>query len=177
VMLPTACQHGSMTSDPPVSAPIDSVEFRAVLGHFATGVTVVTAQHDGALAGLAANAFSSVSLEPPLVLMCVALTSRTWPLVRASGAFAVNFLGEDQEDVCRRFGAREGDRFAGAAWKAGVTGSPLLSGALAYVDCRIEAEHEAGDHLIVVGRVVDLGRLAEGRPLIFWRGTYVRLAE
>lgn len=161
----------------PREIEFDSAEFRSVLGHFATGVTVVTGRSDEAPVGLAANAFTSVSLDPPLVLVCVARSSRSWPLIRASGAFAVNFLGEHQEDVCLRFGSQAEDRFADVGWEAAATGSPVLPEALAYVDCRIETEHEAGDHVIVVGRVVGLGRLREGRPLIFWRGGYGGLAE
>jgi 3-hydroxy-9,10-secoandrosta-1,3,5(10)-triene-9,17-dione monooxygenase reductase component len=160
-----------------VTTAIDPLEFRSVLGHFATGVTVVTGQAGDQPVGLAANAFTSVSLDPPLVLVCPARISETWPLIRASGAFAVNFLAEHQEELSRRFGARGIDRFADAGWHTRTTGSPVLPDALAYVDCLIEAEHEAGDHQIVVGRVVELGRLAEGRPLIFWRGSYGRLAD
>jgi 3-hydroxy-9,10-secoandrosta-1,3,5(10)-triene-9,17-dione monooxygenase reductase component len=160
-----------------VTVPIDPLEFRSVLGQFATGVTVVTGMSDDTPVGLAANAFTSVSLDPPLVLFCPARTSETWPLIRASGAFAVNFLGEHHEDLSRRFGARGVDRFADTGWHTRTTGSPVFPDALAYVDCTVEEEHEAGDHWIVVGRVVELGKLAEGRPLIFWGGAYGRLAD
>jgi 3-hydroxy-9,10-secoandrosta-1,3,5(10)-triene-9,17-dione monooxygenase reductase component len=153
---------------------VDPARFRTVLGHFATGVTIVTG---GGPAGVAANSFTSVSLDPPLVLVCMAHASRTWPRIRETGAFAVNFLGEGQEEMGRRFGALGTDRFSGVGWDAGVTGSPVLQESLAFVDCRIEAEYEAGDHVIVVGRVVDLGVVQEGRPLIFWRGGYGGLAE
>jgi flavin reductase (DIM6/NTAB) family NADH-FMN oxidoreductase RutF len=154
---------------------IDSARFRTILGHFATGVTVVTGHGPDGPSGLAANSFTSVSLEPPLVLVCMAHESTTWPVIRASGRFAVNILGEHQEETCRRFGARSGDRFEGVGWTTGKTGSPILHEAIAYVDCIIDAEHEAGDHVIVVGRVVDLGQPAEGGPLLFWRGGYARL--
>jgi len=160
----------------PGGSATDAARFRTVLGHFATGVTVVTGQGDEAPLGLAANAFTSVSLDPPLVLVCMARTSTTWPKIRRSGAFVVNFLSERQEEISRRFGDRGGDRFAGLGWKPGDTGSPIFSDALAFVECRIEAEHAAGDHVIVVGRVVDLGVIQEGRPLIFWRGGYGSLA-
>ncbi len=156
---------------------IDSARFRTILGHFATGVTVVTGGGPQGPSGLAANSFTSVSLDPPLVLVCMAHTSTTWPQVRDSGYFAVNILGEDQEDTCRRFGAKTGDRFEGVGWGPGKTGSPILDEAIAYVDCVIAAEHEAGDHMIVVGRVVDLGLPAEGGPLLFWRGGYARLGQ
>jgi 3-hydroxy-9,10-secoandrosta-1,3,5(10)-triene-9,17-dione monooxygenase reductase component len=155
---------------------VDGARFRTVLGHFATGVTVVTGQGADGPVGLAANAFTSVSLDPPLVLVCMAHTSTSWPKIRDSGAFAVNFLSEGQEEICRRFGVRGGDRFAGLGWKPGDTGSPVFTDALAFVECRIEAEYAGGDHVIVVGRVVDLGVIQEGRPLIFWRGGYGSLA-
>ncbi len=158
---------------PPV---FDSAEFRSVMGLFATGVTVVTGMGpDGVPTGLAANSFTSVSLDPPLVLVCMATTSSTWPSIQASGAYAVNFLAEDHEDLCRRFGARGVDRFEGTAWTPGPTGSPVLDDAIAWADCEIDAEHPAGDHTVVVGRVVALGRKEEGRPLLFWQGSYGRL--
>ena len=163
--------------EPPLThdSGIDSARFRTVLGHFATGVTVVTGHGPDGPSGMAANSFTSVSLDPPLVLVCMAHTSSTWPAIRDSGHFAVNILGEHQEDTCRRFGARTGDRFEGVGWTTGKTGSPILHEAIAYVDCVIDAEHEAGDHVIVVGRVVDLGQPAEGGALLFWRGGYAQL--
>lgn len=164
-----------MTAAPP---EFDSAEFRSVMGLFATGVTVVTGVGpDGAPIGMAANSFTSVSLHPPLVLVCMARSSSTWPAIRASGAYCVNVLAEDGEELSRRFGARGAERFAGSAWTPGPTGSPVLDGAIAWADCRIEAEHDAGDHSIVVGLVVALGRGPDGRPLLFWRGRYGRLGE
>ena len=154
---------------------VDSARFRTVLGHFATGVTVVTGQGQGGPAGMAANSFTSVSLDPPLVLVCMAHTSSTWPAIRASGNFAINILGEHQEETSRRFSARVGDRFQGVGWAAGKTGSPILHDAIAFIDCVIDAEHDAGDHVIVVGRVVDMGLPAERGPLLFWRGGYAQL--
>ena len=161
----------------PADRAVEAAKFRTVLGHFATGVTVVTGQGPNGPVGLAANAFPSVSLDPPLVLVCMAHTSSTWPKIRRSGSFAVNFLSEGQEEVCRRFGERGADRFAGLGWKPGDTGSPVFSDALAYVECHIEAEYAGGDHVIVVGRVVALGVIQEGRPLIFWRGGYGSLSS
>jgi 3-hydroxy-9,10-secoandrosta-1,3,5(10)-triene-9,17-dione monooxygenase reductase component len=167
---------GPVPAPGPEGRTTDAAKFRTVLGHFATGVTVVTGRGTEGPLGLAANAFTSVSLDPPLVLVCMARTSSTWPKIRPSGAFAVNFLSERQEVVSRRFGGPGGDRFAGIGWRPGETGSPVFSDALAFVECRIETEHNAGDHVIVVGRVVDLGVIQEGRPLIFWRGGYGSLA-
>jgi 3-hydroxy-9,10-secoandrosta-1,3,5(10)-triene-9,17-dione monooxygenase reductase component len=163
--------------EPPLTqdSGIDSARFRTILGHFATGVTVVTGHGPDGPAGMAANSFTSVSLDPPLVLVCMARTSSTWPAIRDSGHFAVSILGAHQEDICRRFSTRTGDRFEGVGWTTGKTGSPILQEAIGYVDCVIDAEHEAGDHVIVVGRVVDLGQPAEGGPLLFWRGGYAQL--
>ena len=172
-------EPSGLPSEPPLTNDgIDSARFRTILGHFATGVTVVTGHGPDGPAGLAANSFTSVSLDPPLVLVCMAHTSSTWPAIRDSGHFAVNILGEHQEDTCRRFGARSGDRFEGVGWTAGKTGSPVLHEAIAFVDCVIDAEHDAGDHVIVGGRVLDVGQPAEGGgPLLFWRGGYSRLGQ
>ena len=162
---------------PAAPIPFDSREFRNVLGHFATGVTVVTGMADGVPLGLAANAFSSVSLDPPLILVCMAATSETWPAIRKTGAFAVNVLGEHQEEISRRFGRKEVDRFASVEWETAATGSPVFPDALAWIDCTIENEHSAGDHTVVIGRVVALARQPEGgRPLLFFQGGYGRLA-
>jgi len=172
-------EPSGLPDEPPLTSDdgVDSARFRTILGHFATGVTVVTGHGPDGPAGMAANSFTSVSLDPPLVLVCMAHTSSTWPAIKASGHFAVNVLGDHQEETCRRFGARSGDRFEGVGWSHGKTGSPILHEAIAYVDCVIDAEYEAGDHMIVVGRVVDLGLPAEGGPLLFWRGGYARLGQ
>jgi len=157
----------------------DSARFRQVLGHFPTGVTVVTAMaEDGRPAGLAVGSFCSVSLEPPLVLFCPANNSSTFPAIRAAGVFCVNVLAENQEDVCRVFASKESDKFASIGWKASSrTGSPMINDALAYIDCEVDHVDEAGDHSIVVGRVVDLeiGDEPAG-PLLFYRGGYGRFA-
>jgi len=162
--------------DEPV-VTIDQATFRTVLGHFATGITVITAMCDGEPVGLAANSFTSVSLDPPLVLFCAAKSSTTWPSIQKAGHFCVNILSEAQEDVSRLFASKGADRFEGLGYRAGTTGAPVLHDALAFVDCRIEAEHDAGDHLIVVGRVVEMALLAEGRPLLFFRGGYGRISS
>lgn len=155
---------------------IDQAEMRQVLGHFATGVTVITAASADGPVGMAANSFTSVSLDPPLVLFCAGKSSGTWPLIEASGAFAVNVLDAGQEKISRLFASKEADRFAGVGHHAGVSGSPILKDALAFLDCRIETLHDAGDHVIVVGEVVQLGVLHEGSPLVFFRGGYHQLA-
>lgn len=154
------------------ASTIDQAALRAVMGHFATGVTVITAMHDGTPLGIAANSFTSVSLDPPLVLFCAGKSSSTWPGIKASGAFAVNILAEEQEPVSRLFSSKDADRFAGVGHRVAATGSPILDGALAFLDCRIESEHDAGDHVIVVGRVVELSVQRDGPPLVFFRGGY-----
>lgn len=153
----------------------DDAHFRQVLGHFCTGVVVVTALDDGAPVGFTAQSLTSVSLDPPLVSVCPARTSTTWPRIRAAGAFCVSILADDQEVTCRAFAKPGPDKFAGIGWTPSpATGSPLLDGAVAWVDCRLEAEYEAGDHLIALGAVLDLG-VAEGKqPLLFYRGGYGR---
>lgn len=156
-------------------AGIDAARFRQVLGHFATGVTIVTTAAAGEPAGLSVNSFTSVSLDPPLVAFCVARGSATWPRIREAGHFCVNILSEDQEDLCRAFAVRGGrEKFRGVGWRPAESGAPIVAGALAWVDCTIEAEHDGGDHLLIVGRVADMGVAHEGRPLVFYRGGYGR---
>lgn len=153
----------------------DAARYRQVLGHFCTGVTIIAAVHEGQPVGFTFQAFTSVSLDPPLVAVCPSRESSTWPRIRAAGTFCANILGEDQEALCRAFATRGGERFHGVGWRRShATGSPVLSDVLAWVDCRLEAEHEAGDHLIAVARVVDLGLEKHALPLLFYRGGYGR---
>lgn len=152
---------------------IDPATFRATMGQFCTGVVIATGAVDERPAGFAAQSFVSLSLDPPLVALCPAKTSTSWPRIRESGRFCVNMLGADQQAVCAAFARSGGDKFAEIAWRAGVTGSPVLEGVIAYVDCELEAEHDAGDHTIAVGRVVDLATIDDSRgPLLFFRGAY-----
>ncbi len=158
--------------------PPDEASFRTVLGHFATGVTIITAMSDdNEPIGVSANSFTSVSLSPPLVLFCASKDSTTWPKIEAAGKFTVNILNEHQEDVCRVFATRGADRFSRIGWRPSANGSPVLHDSLAYVDCTIEEQHEAGDHLIVVGSVQELGILDDSGPLIFYRGGYGHFAS
>lgn len=152
--------------------PPDEASYRTVLGHFATGVTIITALSDGEPIGVSANSFTSVSLSPPLVLFCASKNSTTWPKIEATGTFTVNILNEHQEDVCRVFATRGADRFSRIGWRPSANGSPILHDALAYIDCTIHDQHEGGDHLIVVGLVHELGVLNDEGPLIFYRGGY-----
>lgn len=155
------------------SAPFDSAKYRQVLGHFPTGVTVITASGP---VGMAVGSFSSVSLEPPLVAFFAGNTSTSWPKIEETGAFCVNILAEDQEEICRRFASKEEDKFAGVGWTPSGSGSPMLHGALAWIDCDIDSVIEAGDHVCVMGRVRDLGVGHDGSPLVFFRGGYGRFA-
>ncbi|GAA5164036.1 MULTISPECIES: 3-hydroxy-9,10-secoandrosta-1,3,5(10)-triene-9,17-dione monooxygenase reductase subunit [Amycolatopsis] len=151
---------------------VGPARFRTVLGHFCTGVTVITT-HDGtAPAGFACQSFSALSLEPPLVLFCPAKQSRTWPAIRRAGWFAVNVLAEEQSEVSAAFGARGADKFSSVEWTPAPSGSPVLAGALTWIDCRVEVVHEAGDHYVVVGAVTATGEPSGGRPLLFYRGRY-----
>jgi flavin reductase (DIM6/NTAB) family NADH-FMN oxidoreductase RutF len=152
----------------------DSAKYRQVLGHFPTGVTVITAIADGAPAGMAIGSFASLSLEPPSVLFCAGKHSSSWPKVQRAGQFCVNILADDQEDVCRVFASKAPDKFAEIGWKRSGNGSPIIDGVLAYIDCTIGDVIESGDHSIVIGEVTDLEVRHEGGPLLFFRGGYGR---
>jgi 3-hydroxy-9,10-secoandrosta-1,3,5(10)-triene-9,17-dione monooxygenase reductase component len=154
----------------------DAGEFRTVLGQFATGVTIITAMDGDEPVGVAANSFTSVSLDPPLVLFCVARTSSTWPRIERARKFAVNILGEHQEELSQLFAMKGADRFDQTDWHEGVGGSPVLHETLSYLDCEFWAEYDGGDHIIVVGRVLDLGVQHDAGPLLFFRGQYGRIA-
>ncbi|MEV0172789.1 flavin reductase family protein [Streptomyces sp. NPDC050803] len=156
-------------------APVGQAEFRRVLGNFATGVTVVTAEGGDGPAGFACQSFSSLSLDPPLVAFMVGRTSTTWPRIARAGAFCVNVLAAHQGELCRGFAVSGGDKFAGVEYDAApVSGAPRLTGALAWIDCTIHAVHTGGDHLIVVGRVDALGTGDEdGQPLLFHKGRFL----
>ncbi len=159
------------TDDPEVAAR--ARRFRDVLGLFCTGVTVVTSTSGKEPVGMTCQSFSSVSLEPPLVLFCPARTSRAWPLIQRSGRFAVNLLAHDQAELSNRMASKGIDKFDGVAWRPSpVTGSPLLEGTLGYVDCTIHAVHEAGDHYVVIGKLLDMGESAATDPLLFYEGRY-----
>jgi flavin reductase (DIM6/NTAB) family NADH-FMN oxidoreductase RutF len=153
-------------------AEIDSQLFRNTMGQFCTGVVVATACLEGEPVGFAAQSFVSLSLDPPLVALCPARTSSSWPKIRESGSFCINVLAADQQPVCDAFARSGGNKFEGLSWTAAASGSPMLDGILAYVDCTLEAEHEAGDHTIAVGRVQSLGTVNSGTPLLFFRGGY-----
>jgi 3-hydroxy-9,10-secoandrosta-1,3,5(10)-triene-9,17-dione monooxygenase reductase component len=152
--------------------PPDARSFRDALGRFATGVAFVTAAPDGEPAGLIVNSLASVSLEPPLVSFSPARTSLTWSRMRRARRFGVNVLARQHERFAVRATPAGADRFAGLRWEPGRGGAPLLTDALASLECEIVAEHPAGDHWIVVGRVDDLRVSPVGEPLIFFAGAF-----
>ncbi|MEU1934461.1 flavin reductase family protein [Streptomyces coeruleorubidus] len=166
-------------------APLDPAEFRRVLGNFATGVAVITSPPTTTAdspAGFACQSFTSLSLDPPLVAFMVGRTSTTWPRIARAGVFCVNVLAAHQAELCSAFAVSGADKFAGVAYDAApVSGSPRLSGAVAWIDCAIHAVHTGGDHLIVVGRVDALGTAADDPdpegPLLFHRGRFARLSD
>ena len=144
---------------------------RRVLGSFASGVVIVTGNDDGRPVGFTCQSFASVSLDPPLVLFCPAHTSRSWPLIRASGRFAVNVLAADQRQTCLRFALSGADKFTGVDWEPTPWG-PTLAGSLSTVLCSVEHVHPGGDHDVVVGRVERLATHRDEPALLFFRGGY-----
>jgi flavin reductase (DIM6/NTAB) family NADH-FMN oxidoreductase RutF len=142
-----------------------------VIGDFATGVAIVTTEQDGAYHGMTVNSLTSVSLDPLLLLVCLTKGTRTATAVRERGAFAVNLLGADQAELSDRFARPGDDHFTGCDVAIHRTGLPVIAGALARLSCEVDAIHPGGDHIIVVGRVLD-AETCTAAPLIFHRGRY-----
>jgi 3-hydroxy-9,10-secoandrosta-1,3,5(10)-triene-9,17-dione monooxygenase reductase component len=155
-----------------IGQAIEPAAFRTALGHFCTGVTVVTAMDGGEPVGFACQSFAALSLDPPLVLFCPGRTSRAWPLIERHGHFCVNILSDAQRDVSTVFGRSGTDKFANVAWSPGPSGAPVLDGVVTWLDCAIESVHDGGDHHVVLGRVTTLGPRTDARPLLFYRGAY-----
>ena len=153
-----------------------SRDFRNAVGSFATGVTVVTTGGEEHAYGMTANAFSSVSLDPPLILVCVITQSEGRDQIARNGVFAVNILGVDQEPISRYFASRDRprgrDAFRDVPHRVGPTGSPLLDGAACCLDCRLHADHDAGDHRVFIGEVLEMEHNPEREPLVFHGGRY-----
>lgn len=153
--------------------PIDGATFRRVLGHYPTGVCVVTAiEPDGRPSAMVVGSFTSVSLDPPLVAFFPDRGSTSWPRIERAGKFCVNVLGSHQQDLCRRFSAKGDDKFAGLDYRLSRLGSPVLDDVVAWIDCTLDAIHQAGDHWIVLGRVRELDIERADHPLLFLRGQY-----
>ena len=154
----------------------DQRDFRSALGHFATGITVVTAcAADGELVGVTANSFNSVSLDPPLILFSLDRQAFSFPAFEAAGHFAVNILSEAQTSLSQNFARTQGDKWAGIAYHRWSTGSPILTGCLAAFECRTHAIHDGGDHRIFIGEVLRFEARPDGDPLIYFRGSYSAL--
>jgi flavin reductase (DIM6/NTAB) family NADH-FMN oxidoreductase RutF len=151
-------------------------DFRAAMGSFAAGVTVITTlDANGAPQAVTATAFSSVSLSPPLCLVCIAKRTRTYQPLLLKGSFAVNILRAEQEWLSARFASSAVDRFASVAWAPGtVTGCPIIAGALVSMECQVVEVHSGGDHDIFLGSPTSI-RVHEGAPLVYWRGSYSSL--
>jgi flavin reductase (DIM6/NTAB) family NADH-FMN oxidoreductase RutF len=153
-------------------------DFRRVLGHFAAGVTIITTTDgEGKPTGLTATAFTSVSLDPPLVLVCVSHKSQSYPALLERKQFAVNFLRRDQEDLSRRFATSRLDKFDGIPHRTGPLGLPILTEALAHVECVTVNQHVEGDHTILIGRVDGCDTATGGEPLLYFRGHYAGLGD
>lgn len=148
-------------------------EFRRILGHYPTGVCAITAMAgNGKPVGLIVGSFTSVSLDPPLVGFFPDRSSTSWPRVEAAGRFCVNVLSDCQQGVCRSLAAKGDDKFADVDFSLSALGSPIIDGAVVWIDCELDAVHEAGDHFIVIGRVHGLDLHHEGSPMIFHKGGY-----
>ncbi|WP_345003009.1 flavin reductase family protein [Dactylosporangium siamense] len=162
---------------PDAAAVLRIEQFKRVMGRYPTGVVVLATTVDGEPHGMAVNSFTSLSLDPMLVLFCVDRASTTWPHVRRAGRFAVSVLGAGQQEVCRTFARRGADRFNGVGWSANHSGQPVLHEAVAWLDCVTTAIHPGGDHLIVVAEVLRAEDRDGGAPLVFHRGRLSALTE
>jgi flavin reductase (DIM6/NTAB) family NADH-FMN oxidoreductase RutF len=157
--------------------PIEKNQLRQIMGHFATGVTVITTLNQaGELHGLTANAFTSVSLEPPLLLISVDKKAESWPAFEESKVFTVNILADTQEALSRKFAVSGGNKFEGVAYRIGANGAPILDGVLTYIECTLYAAYDGGDHSIYLGEIQQAETL-EGKPLLFFRGGYRALGD
>ncbi len=157
----------------------DEARFKQAMSTFATGVTIVSGLEDGHPVGFTCQSFISLSIDPPFVAVAPARTSTSWPRIARAGTFCVNVLADHQSHICEGFAVSGGDKFQGVAWHpAPATGAPVLEGSLAWVDCRVELVHDAGDHELIIGRVLDLGLGdVDGSPLVFYRSRFATLAE
>jgi flavin reductase (DIM6/NTAB) family NADH-FMN oxidoreductase RutF len=151
--------------------PIDDAQFKLAMSHFASGVTVVTTEHEGKPFGMTVAAFSSLSLHPPLVLVCIEKTVKTHDAIAAAGTFGVSILSSKQADISNRFASRAEDKFAGTEVVRGELGVPLIGGAITRLACKVTEKLEGGDHTIFVGEVVE-ANTEEGEPLVYFRSGY-----
>ena len=159
-------------------ASVSPALLREVAGTFATGVTVVTTRTPSGLFGCTANAVTSLSLDPPLMLVCLDRSTKTHPRLLEARAFAINIIraAPGAEELCLLFAGKSEDKFAHVEWREGITGSPLLAASLSHLECELDDTYEGGDHTIFIGRVVAAER-GDGDPIVFYRGRFTRLAE
>ncbi|MFK0310123.1 flavin reductase family protein [Pseudomonas sp. NPDC090233] len=159
------------------SVAIEPSRFREALGHYASGITVITSQVDGEPIGFTCQSFYSVSMSPPLVSFSVMASSASYPKIRQAGRFAVNILSGEQAGISNQFARRGTDKWHNIAWQTSPLGNPIIGGSLHWLDCEIRAEHVAGDHLIVVGEVkaLNLQDTVATRPLLYFKGQYCSL--
>lgn len=157
---------------------IEPLSFREALGHYASGITVITSQLDGEPVGFTCQSFYSVSMSPPLVSFRVMSGSASYPKIREAGRFVVNILSGEQVGISNRFAQRGTDKWQGVQWQASPLGNPIIAGSLHWLDCEIHAEHTAGDHLIVIGEVkaLSLETAATPQPLLYFKGQYRNLS-
>ncbi|WP_246797154.1 flavin reductase family protein [Burkholderia perseverans] len=160
------------------STAIEPLSFREALGHYASGITVITSRIDGESVGFTCQSFHSVSMSPPLVSFSVMSTSTSYPKIRQAGRFAVNILSDEQIGISDQFSRRGTDKWHGIERRESPLGNPLIAGSLHWLDCEIYAEHVAGDHLIVIGEVkaLDLQKTAAAQPLLYFKGQYRNIA-
>jgi flavin reductase (DIM6/NTAB) family NADH-FMN oxidoreductase RutF len=157
--------------------PIEKNQLRQVMGHFATGVTIITTfNKDGQMHGLTANAFTSVSLEPPLLLISVDKKAESYPAFEESKVFTVNILADEQEALSRKFAVSGGNKFEGVAYRRGANGAAILDGTLAHIECTLYASYEGGDHSLYLGEIQE-AEVREGKPLVFYRGGYRAIGD
>lgn len=156
-------------------APVTPTALRSVLGHFATGLTVITANTPTGPLGFTCQSFASLSLDPALITFSPSRTSSTWPLLRDVGRFTVNILPAEHQHLSAQFARSGADKFAGVTHSASPLGNPILDQALAWVDCELHQEYDGGDHTIVVGAVKALQARTDAEPLLFYKGSYARV--
>lgn len=149
----------------------------AAMGHFCTGVVVVTSQSEDGPVGFTCQSFTSLSLDPPLISLNPARTSTSWPLIRRRGVFVVNVLADDHAHISNAFARSGGDKFAGVAWSPSPAGMPIINGCCAWVECDLRDEYDGGDHTIAVGHVSALGYAEDRVPLVYHRGGYRALVD
>jgi flavin reductase (DIM6/NTAB) family NADH-FMN oxidoreductase RutF len=152
--------------------PIDDARFKEAMSRFASGVTVVTAEHEGALYGMTVASFASLSLHPPLVIICIEKSVKTHEAIRAAGRFGVSILASTQADVSGKFASKADDKFSGVNIRRGENGLPLIDGAICTLECRVHEQFAGGDHSIFVGEVLDAQTASDGAPLVYYRSAY-----